>query len=520
MTQHSRSKHTKYLWALLLALYISLHFFTLDRFPFVHSDESWLSGLTRNIAEKGDFSVTETFFDLKERHPHAIKLLFHAVQILFYKLMGYSVLTFRLISLCFGFLSLIAMYKLCRLVFSSKDSALLATALLAVDVQFIYASHFARQEVILLFLLLSALWLKLAAKPEQGIWGDIAPGILIGLSIGFHPNSFIIALPIGTIYLYEILTHKKPKLRGLAVYVLTIACFAALFVLISLSFNTNFFRDYAAYGSEFDVLDPLTSKITQIKDFYLKLYYGVSGTYYTPGIRFQFFVFGAALVLAVLKLISKKGSPGNTHQLMPILLSLAALNAGIILVGRFNQTSILFVFPLFHILTVLVVESLRNPYRYALVTVLLIGLLCLTAANYLTYAENSYDRYISEISKGVSPDSNTLGNLNAEFYFENSRLYDYRNLAYLKENDMTFEAYIRKNRIRYILYSEELELIHALRPKWDGIYGPLDYYDEMQAFLRDHCKQVHAFTDRFYGVRIVRYINTKDWQIRIYEVAD
>lgn len=504
---------------ILVALYIAISLSSLTRFPFVHSDESWLSGLSRNIMEKGDYSVTETFFDLKERNPHAIKIIFHTIQIIFIKLIGYSIFTFRLISLSFGLLTLYFTYKLGTVIFNSAESSLLAVLLLAFDVQFIYASHFARQEIIILFLLVLGLWYKVSHSEADALKYDIMLGVIVGLGIGIHPNSFIISLPYVLIYLYEIFILKTRKFRSLAAYAATVACFAALFVAVSLYFDPNFITNYSNYGSEFDVFEPITSKLGQIKYFYLKLFYRVSGTYYTPDIRFQFFLFGAALLISIFKLLRNRSNVLPIRKITFIILAIAALNAGIIIVGRFNQTSIVFIFPLFYILVAYMLEGLASKYRYSIAAILLIALAAFTLSNYTEYKDNSYNSYLSGISQAVKPWDETLGNLNAEYYFENGKLHDYRNLAFLKDKKMSFEEYIRDNNIKYIIFSEELDLIYELQPKWDGIYGPIDYYDEMKAFLENNCELQHEFIDSFYGIRIVRYIGLKDWKIKIYRVV-
>jgi len=469
--------------------------------------------------EKGDYSVTEAFFDLKERNPHAIKIIFHTIQILFIKLMGYHIFTFRFISLCFGLLTLYFTYKLGIAVSNSAASALLTVLLLAADVQFIYASHFARQEIIILFIFMLGLWYKVTTSEADGMKRDIVLGILIGLSIGIHPNSFIISLPFGLIYIYEIFILKERKFRSLAAYAATAACFAALFAAVSMHFDPNFITNYSNYGSEFDVFDPITSKLGSIGYFYLKLFYRVSGTYYTPDIRFQFFLFGTALLVSIFKLTRNKSNDLQKRKIIFIILAIAAVNTGIILIGRFNQTSIVFIFPLFYLLVAYMPEGLAPKYRYTIAAILIAALAAFTISNYIEYKDNSYSSYLNEISQAVKPWDETLGNLNSEYYFENERLHDYRNLAFLKDKGMSFEEYIRGNNIKYIIFSEELDLIHELRPKWDGIYGPLDYYDEMRAFIENNCVLMHEFTDSFYGIRIVRYMNLKEWKIRIYKVA-
>ncbi len=517
--KNSRLFSKKYILYFLIALYIAISLASLTRFPFVHSDEAWLSGLSRNILEQQDYSVTESFFDLKERHPHAIKILFHTIQIVFIQLMGYHIFTFRFISLCFGLLTLYFTYKLGLTIFKSAETALFAVLFLAADVQFIYASHFARQEIIILFMLMLSLWYKLANSETNALRHDILLGIPIGLSIGIHPNSFIICLPFVFIYIYEIFILKKRRFRSLAAYVITVGCFASFFIALSMYFDSNFITNYANYGSEFDVLEPITSKLGEVKYFYLKLFHQVSGTYYTPDIRLQFFLFGTALLISIFKLARNRSSNLLEKKILFIIIAIAAANVGIIMIGRFNQTSIVLIFPLFYLLVAYTLKGLDSKYRYTIAAILFVTLTAFTISNYTEYKDNSYDRYLSEISQAIKPSDETLGNLNTEYYFENGKLHDYRNLAFLKNKGMSFETYIRSNNIKFIIFSEELDLIHELRPKWDGVYGPTDYYDEMKAFLRNNCQLQHEFTDSFYGIRIVRYIGLKDWKIKIYKVV-
>lgn len=235
----SRLISKKNIFYMLAAVYIAVNLATLTSFPFVHSDEAWLSGLSRNILEKGDYSVTETFFDLLERNPHAIKIIFHTIQLLFIKLMGYHIFTFRFISLCFGLLTLYFTYKLSLAVLGSSRSAKLVVLFLAVDIQFIYASHFARQEIIILFLMVSGLWYKLRDPENHSLKQDVLLGVIIGLAVGIHPNSFIISLPFGLIYLYEIFILKSRSFRSLAAYAAAVGCFAAFFVILSFSFDPS-----------------------------------------------------------------------------------------------------------------------------------------------------------------------------------------------------------------------------------------------------------------------------------------
>lgn len=504
----------------MITIYFFINLLFLTKFPFVHSDEPWLSGLSRSIMEHRDFSATETFFNIYPRNPHAIKILFHSLQIGFIKILGYNIFTFRLISLIFGILTLFIFYKLSELIFKSSKISLVAALILGFDTQYIYASHFARQEIILLFIFLAALYFFLYNLEKHKYIHDIILGIILGLSIGFHPNSFIISLPFGFIYLYYIFRVKKLKIKNIFIWGLTLALFAGIFVAISLTLDPNFFTNYAKYGEQFGVLDPVTSKLEQIKYFYLKLYYGVSGTYYLPNIRLQFYLFGITLFLSVIKcLFSEKNHLKNIAAIM--ILSIVAVNGATIFVGRYNQTSIVFIFPLFYLLLVYIFHDLDKLPRILAMGLIIAVLATASYLNIKPWLKYNYNNYINEISKFVKPTDNVLANLNSEYYFENGRLFDYRNLAFLKDNNMTFSDYIKKYNIKYIIYPEEMDFIYNTRPVWNGLYGnTVPYYEDMQSFLKNRCERIYEFTDRIYGMRIVQYIDTKNWKVKIYKVKE
>lgn len=503
-------------YAVIILLYIIINLAFLDSFPFVHSDECWLGGLSRNIAETGNYRSTEAFFDLKPRYPHAIKIIFHTMQIVIIKAAGYSITNLRLLSFVFGLFALLFFFQLVKMESKSENLALLTTALLALDIQFIYASHFARQEIILVFVLVFTMYYFFRHLDNFETKHSIISGIFIGLSIGIHPNSFIISLPFAALYLYFGLT-KKLKFRHLFFYISTLAAFAAAFVLLSFQLDPNFITDYSKYGNEFEVFNPITSKVAEVSYFYKKLYYMVSGTYYTPNIKLQFLLFPLFIAVSSGLWFSSRKS-WRDDRIIPIIISILALNAGIILIGRYNQTSVVFQFPLFYLLASIILVRIRCTYRWTAAWLLLALISGNTVLNVLPHTGNDYAGYLNEISRAVNKDDTVLANLNSDFYFDNGRLHDYRNLAYLKENNMNFEDYIKQNGIKYIILPEELELIYEKRPKWDGIYGPLLYYNEMKNFLKYKCEPVHEFSNKTYGIRISQYINTRDWKVSIYRV--
>jgi len=188
----------------------------------------------------------------------------------------------------------------------------------------------ARQEAVLLFIML----LNLAYLHKDRPASPVISGLISGLAIGIHPNSFLIFMPV---FAYWLLSRDLGKIL---IFIGTTGSLALAFVLFSLALDPKFIPHYFNYGSELGVGMSLSDKLLQMKLFYQKLYYGVSGTYYTPDIRGFFLIFGAGTLFNAWLVIRRRISP------FP-LLALLMLHLGLVLVGRYNQTSIIFTLPLY-----------------------------------------------------------------------------------------------------------------------------------------------------------------------------
>ncbi|HYH04063.1 MAG TPA: glycosyltransferase family 39 protein, partial [Bacillota bacterium] len=346
----------------LILLFLIIYFFInltfLTTFPVMHSDESWLSGLSRYIASTGDFAATEPFFNLKPRIPHAIRILFHLLQAAVIKLNGYSLLGMRLISLCFAIGGLFYFYKLnVSLYKQSSVVPLLAIFLLSLDQHFIYTAHFARQEILLLTLLLASTCYFIQWTRNHRFRHDVILALLTGLGIGIHPNSLTIAVTLALFYLYQIITQKI-KVVNLAIYLTTVALVAVGFIGLSILFEPNFLRNYPTYGqAQFQVLNPLVSKWDAFRQFYLNLYQGQTGTYNLPDFRLSCWLFGITLLLSLLKYLFQK----DTRQFFIYpLLAIFAINLTLLIIGRFNSTSIIFQFPFCYMLLAELCSYLPN----------------------------------------------------------------------------------------------------------------------------------------------------------------
>jgi 4-amino-4-deoxy-L-arabinose transferase-like glycosyltransferase len=491
----------------------------LGRFPFVHSDESWLAGLTLEMIQAGNLAVTEPFFNLFPRHPHAIKILFHILQMPFLSLGGYNHVAVRLVSLVFGSLSLYLLYLVLRPRFK-KGIALTGTVLMALNIQLIYASHFARQEAVILCCLMSSLYLGLrAGREDRPPRRDVLlQGLVIGIAVGVHPNSFIIFVANLLLLVYRIAGKDLPP-RMMMHFLLPVAAGGILFVAISFLFDPGFLDHYLSYGNTVGVSFDPTDRFTGLFRFYGKLFYSVSGTYYVPRQKLLWILYAVFFGAGIIRLLIPRWR--KVPLLAETLIILAGINLGYLAVGKYSQPSIVFIFPFLIILCVSVFYNAGRLIR----TLVMVGAGILFMINAILniqpMLDSDYRGYLGELRKTLPEEGAVLVNLNAAFLFQDRPFYDYRNLAFLEEAGMSFEDYVDTYGIGAIVVPEELDYIYNHRPRWNIIYGNIvPWYREMQEFLRNRCTLTGQFDSPWYGMRITRYIGTQPWKVRVYRVVE
>ncbi len=491
---------------------------TLTRFPFVHSDEAWLAGLSTAYLRNGSPFVTEPFFDLFPRQPHMIKSLFHGLQAVFIAAFGQGIFSVRLLSLIAAVIALILIHRLIQNRVASSRAALLITILFSLNLQFLYGAHFARQEILMVCILLAALTLyEMTDLPKT--LNITLSAALIGLSIGFHPNAFIVAMMLGTLMLYDIFSRVIRPIILLR-YVLIIGGFALVYIALSLAGNPNFFADYWTFGSTLSVDDGAADRLTGFISFYIKLFHRISGTYYLPDLRFFFPVALGLVVTATILMVRRSyaESVEQKHQLGRSLALLAGCNLAYLIIGRYNPTAIIFAVPPVYLLLASLVD--RTPrYQWIPQGLIIIAVLLSSVQVAEAMVDNEASDYISyqeEISKSLPPDAVVLGNLSSGFAFSDVRFYDIRNLGYLE--GMPVSRYISERGINTLIYYEEYDYIHR-NPQWQILYGDdSGYYDELKGLIKKNGVLLHHFDDAVYGNRIVRYMGDYPWQVWIYRL--
>jgi hypothetical protein len=164
----------------------------------------------------------------------------------------------------------------------------------------------------------------------------------------------------------------------------------------------------------------------------------------------------------------------------------------------------------------LIKDHLQKEY---FITILIVFLLLQSyhSYNFINSIDNTdYQEFLNSFDF-IPSDAKVLGNLNLEYKFQD-QLLDYRNLYYLKENNLSVKDYIEKNHIEYIILYEEMDYIHRNSPTWDILYGELYYYEDLKDYIDRKMQLVKKFEDQTYGIRIARYVNTYPWTIKVYKI--
>ena len=188
----------------LCVLYGLIHILTLSLHPFVHSDEAWLAVLSRAMITEGTPAAVEEVFRLTPRYPHVLKTLYHLIQIPFLSI-SWSAFSARLPSLIAGGFVLVLITRIAEGAGLGKHARFVPGVLMALDPQFWYVSHLGRQEMVLTALFLWSWSLK---SRNIRTWVVALP---LASAVFVHPNAFIVAIPVGMMYLSDIFFSRNSR---------------------------------------------------------------------------------------------------------------------------------------------------------------------------------------------------------------------------------------------------------------------------------------------------------------------
>lgn len=569
---HFLAKVSNRLLIIYLLVWTTLNGLTLTVFPAVHSDEAWLAGLARAYLDQGSVAVTEPFFDLFPRQPHAFKMLFHVLQAGLIWLLGFDVFAVRLLSLAAAVVTLLVVYWGIARLTGRRGLAVGLMIALSVQPLFLTTAHLARQESLILAVLAAAFAvLPQILLPHQGFWF----GLLLGGAALIHPNALFPAGIAGLVLLWNALLRRVSP-RTLLLYGVGLAVAGSALVALSLWVSPDFLQNYAEFGANLAVDAAPNQRGANLQQFLRQLWRQDNGTYWLPDVRGLMVVTlvlpAAGLMVLWLAGSAKAGQghraldrfqPGNV-LLENGLLGLAGYVGVLFVIGRFNPTSIVFVLVPLVWMVGGIAEVISNeiaegrwektfhrPYRLRLarsVPVLIVagaiwaGGVALPrdfgpfVSQRIVGGGDPYHVYIAEIQHHLPEKPVVLGNLSAGFVLQRmtGSFYDLRNLTYVTSNIGSIEhrfqieeavaAYLEERGINTVIWYEEYDFI-LRNPDWWVLYEirPGRTADPavlraLKAILEQEGELIHTFAAPIYGTRVVRYQGDYPWAVSLYQL--
>ncbi len=537
--------------AIIIFFYVFLHLLTLSRHPFVHSDEAWLAVLTRAMIAERSPAATEEVFRLTPRYPHALKTLYHVLQMPFLAV-SWSAFAARLPSLTAGIAALFFLSRIAQECGLRGWRRFVPSALMSVDPQFWYSAHFGRQEMILVALFLWAWSLKARNKSAALTALPPAAGIFI------HPNIFIIALAIGALYAADLLgcigkknAWKRP-LTNLAVFSGILAASAAAALGASVLMDSGFLNHYTDFGDRVGAGDSIAMKILGLPRFLGKMWNRRAGTYYLADVR-PMFVLGSLgyLITAVRAIFQKKGR-GR-------LLLIPSLLVGIIIVGKYAPPTVVFLMPSLYLA---LGEAFFGEWnakglyrRYGKRITLAAAAVSWILPAVISFSEvreslmkPSYTEYVRFLQESVGPlngDERILVNLNAAFAFGYDTLVIWRDLTPLSGNHANegrdgetkaawignntaeslttgmygdLETFLDNQCVSWIVLPDELNYIYERRPVWNALYGTPGWYPPLMEILERRGEEISRGFFPNYAMRIVPLMKSNNWSVGVYRL--
>lgn len=512
---------------LFILIYLAVNLLTLTDFPFVHSDELWLRGLTDEMVLKRSFLVTEPFYDLYPRIIHPFRWFFHSLQALIFLCLGSSIFSARLLSLVSGACALFVFHLIMEEQVESKSIAVLSTMALGLNIQFLYSSRFGRQDMlVMLFLLLNYYFAIKTTAWKKGRAAFLMSIVLL-ISIGIHPNSFLIGLVTAGVLLIQVFQRRRP-LQDFLLLVGMTTLGVTLYLIIGYQWNPNLLSSYFQYGSSLGIDTQMTGRLEEFYWYWYKLFHQIGGTYDLFDIRIELVMLAVFLVLPLRLILKRFSSPQEKDGMMFPHVALACLVGGLLVIGRYNQTAVVFVIPFISMMAFSLIDTLSHPWHHSRwIFLSLMALLASISVNLhgdlAEYHANrpyqkAYETMISEVDNLVPDDSVVLANLNLIDAFDPHELFDIRNLGHLEASGISLQTYIEQRGIGYIILHEEMEYIRKTSPRWDFLYVNASYIEELFSYIENHTELVGEVENPIYAMRISRYSGTYPWKTRVYKV--
>ena len=219
------------------------------------------------------------------------------------------------------------------------------------------------------------------------------------------------------------------------------------------------------------------------------------------------------------------------RETLPEFFFIAGAAAGIILIGKYSPPSAVFIlFPMsvlystvFFRFSIQVFSDRKIQIAVFLILFLIASALNLviTSSEVRRWKDYSFSSFGELLKKNIPAEGNVLAGTYAAFFLEHGKLCSYHDFFPVAGGKISFSDYIEKNKIKTIVWSEELEIIATERPQWNGMYGNIYlFYNEAKKYLAENCEQYASVVTKPYAVRLAGRMLDKEHHLVFYRVLD
>lgn len=225
---------------LLLVLSGCLYFFQLDKMALTDPDETFYAQTAKEMVQKGEWLTPYLYGKPQFEKP----IFFYWLVEVSYKAFGINEFAARFPSALFGFLGLVAIYLLGRLLFNNRAGILSAIAL-ATNLEYIILANACVTDMVLSTCMLLGVLFFFYGQIKKKDYFYILSAAAFGLSVLTKGPIFIL-LAGGTIFLYLILVREFALIKKFKTILLSTAVFLAValpWYIIMYKLHANTFMD-------------------------------------------------------------------------------------------------------------------------------------------------------------------------------------------------------------------------------------------------------------------------------------
>lgn len=479
-----------------------VHFVFLTSYPPVFIDEIWNANTAWTWLQTGvNFDAIHAgTLDQSGYEWLRWPILGNAPWLISFALFGLGLFQLRLVSWIAGVCLLIATLVAGRRSYGLL-TGVLAALLLALSLPFLQASHYARWDITIAALAMTAYALALVALAENKWQAHIAAALLLGLSLDIHLNGILFAPSLAALYLA--VYQKKFLLRsGAWLAALGGLLGIAYFVAVTILPNPE------AYMAQFSFSYAFTHKLPignlNPMDLLASLRAEI-GRYHFFDNSLDFALIGASLVYLLVR-------RSQADRLLLLFTGVAFLNF-VLFVGNKHDVYAILLYPFFMLMVAETMSSLirevQAGHKQRIFTGALLGLLLLNSVAHVArplvaYRTYNYTAITDRLRTYLPPDARVMGR--PEWWLGLAE-YDYRsnlNLTYYHfQNGYTIAEAFAAVQPDYLIIDAKWrqQLVddanaYPTEPGFDVYNLPRREFND---FLAQHGQYVSGFYDSVHG---------------------